>query len=296
MKLRISDHAGNSAEICDLGAELKSFCVNGCEYIWQGDDTHWSGSSPFLFPIASNVRDDTVWMEGKPFHLTQHGFAKNKCWTPICQSEDAVTFSLKADADTLSVYPYHFVLEAAYIIRDGILTMTMTVRNEEPERDMPFCFGTHPAFCVPFDPESGSGFEDYRIILEKEEENSCPLYNSEKRQINVENREAFLEPDCRTLCLQYPVFDRVGTILFDKLRSRSAVLLDTKTGRKLSLSFPDFEYLAIWTDHAPFICIEPWQGLSACSDEGDEMIQKRGVQILSPGSSKQFRLEIRIEA
>ena len=295
MKLRITDHAGNSAEICGCGAELKSFCVNGREYIWQGDGIHWPGSSPFLFPIASNVREDTVWMEGKPFHLTQHGFVKNKKWTPVFQSESTVIFSLKADEETLTAYPYHFALEAAYEIRDGALMMTMTVHNEEAERVMPFCFGTHPAFCVPFDPDSGSRFEDYRIILEKREENSCPLYDNKKRQIDVEKREAFLESDGRTLCLRYPVFDRVGTVIFDRLNSRSAVLLDSKTGQKLTLSFPDFDYLAIWTDHAPFICIEPWQGLSACSDEGDEMTGKRGVQFLPPGTSSKYRLIFRVE-
>lgn len=290
MKITIRDAAGNSAAADTLGAELKSFRTGGAEYIWQGDPRYWSGSAPFLFPIASNARQDTLYIEGKPYHMPMHGFAKDLEWEVGKQSEDCVTFLLRQTAETLASYPFRFTMEAKYAIAGGMLTMTMTIRNDDT-REMPYCFGTHPAFNVPFDPAAGSSFADYRIEFEKEEENSCPLYDGAARQIDVNRRESFLEPDNRTLRLDYDVFARVDTVIFDHMNSRSAALIDGKTGRKLTLGYPTFDYAAVWTKPgAPYVCIEPWQGLSACSDEDDNMLSKRGVKCLKPGESDVYVL------
>lgn len=295
MIVTIQDSFGNSAAIATLGAELKSFRTGGLETIWQGDPAYWDGSAPFLFPIASNVRNDTVMIEGKPYHLTQHGFAKNLEWEITAQTEDAVTLSLHENTDTLAAYPFRFTMDATYTIRSGKLTMSMHIRNDD-SREMPYCFGTHPAFNVPLDPQSGSSFSDYQIVFEKEEINSCPLYDGKNRQIDVENRESFLLPDNRTLPLDYNIFARIDTVIFDHMNSRKADLVDTRTGLKLVLEYPTFDYCAVWTKNgAPYVCIEPWQGLSTCSDEDDNFLSKRGVKRLDPGKSDEYILRFSVE-
>ncbi|MGI5893554.1 MAG: aldose 1-epimerase family protein [Candidatus Merdivicinus sp.] len=294
MIVTIQDKMGNSASIQTLGAELKSYRVNGTEYIWQGSPHFWSESAPFLFPIASNVRNDTVYIEGKPYHMPMHGFAKNLEWTLSEQQENCAVFILQETPETLQSYPFRFLLTATYSIQDGILNLTIKVCNQD-NRQMPYCFGTHPAFCVPFDPKFGSKFTDYQIVFDKEEENSSPLYDGTARQIDIAKRESFLESDNRTLSLNYETFQRVDTILFDRMNSRRADLVDTVTGRKLTLEYPDFGYCAIWTTPgAPYVCIEPWQGLSTCSDEDDQFISKRGVKCLNPGEAEEYILRFSV--
>ena len=44
-----------SIRVSSLGAELKSVCLDGFEYLWQGDPTYWKGQSPILFPIIGGA-------------------------------------------------------------------------------------------------------------------------------------------------------------------------------------------------------------------------------------------------
>ena len=293
MDYTIRDSLGNTAVIRDQGAELKSFCTGGEEYIWQGEPGHWEESAPFLFPIASNVRGDQVWIVGKPYAMGQHGFARKLCWSLIRKEEDSAAFCLRETPETLACYPFRFSLTASYTIRDGALDLEILVKNED-SRPMPYCLGTHPGFCVPF-AGSDSGFEDYRIVFEKPEENSCPLYDGQKREINVENRASFLEPDNRTIRLNYDAFRKVDTIIFDKLSSRSVDLTDSRTGKALTLAYENFDYIAFWTDGGRYLCIEPWQGLSTCSDEDDNFLSKRGVQVLQPGETGRHALHFSVK-
>lgn len=294
MNVTITGPNGASATINTLGAELKSFISGGCDYIWNSDPKYWTGSSPFLFPIASNVRDHHVLIDGKSYYLLPHGFAKNNEWTLKEQTETTAAFTFSQTEETLEHYPFAFTMEATYAIREDGLRMTMVIRNDS-QGQMPYCFGTHPAFRVPFQNSPESAFTDYSIHFEKPEENSCPIYDNAHGQIDVSNRESFLS-DPQTLPLRYEDYDRVDTIIFDHLNSAWTELRDNRTGRSLRLSFDHFDYIAFWTPHAPFICIEPWQGLSVCSDEGDDFRKKRGVKTLSPGESDTYTLDIAINA
>ena len=51
MKYKITS---NEAEVCVLqeGAMLTSLLKNSTEYLWQGDEEHWSGQAPICFPIV----------------------------------------------------------------------------------------------------------------------------------------------------------------------------------------------------------------------------------------------------
>ena len=52
------------------------------------------------------------------------------------------------------------------------------------------------------------------------------------------------------------------------------------------MSFPDFPYLIIWSKpEGDFVAIEPWGGLSTCSDEGDVFEEKRGCLTAKPGET-----------
>ena len=43
------------------------------------------------------------------------------------------------------------------------------------------------------------------------------------------------------------------------------------------MEYKDFPYLILWSsaNHGNFVAIEPWTGLSTCSDEGDWFEEKK---------------------
>ena len=62
-----------TAVIDSVGAQLISYKdADQKEYIWQRDPKFWEKSSPILFPIVGNLRNDETIIEGKPYHLTKH--------------------------------------------------------------------------------------------------------------------------------------------------------------------------------------------------------------------------------
>ncbi|MFR2950956.1 MAG: hypothetical protein ACLTKG_06345 [Collinsella intestinalis] len=86
----------------------------------------------------------------------------------------------------------------------------------------------------------------------------------------------------RTLPLTHELFDFAETI-FDVLNSRTVDLVKKGEEKGLRVSFPDFPYLIIWSKpEGDFVAIEPWGGLSTCSDEGDIFEDKRSCLTAKP--------------
>ena len=55
-----------TARIESKGAELLSLVKNETEYMWQKDPAFWGKTSPVLFPIVGNLRNDTVTLMESP--------------------------------------------------------------------------------------------------------------------------------------------------------------------------------------------------------------------------------------
>lgn len=53
-------------------------------------------------------------------------------------------------------------------------------------------------------------------------------------------------------------------LVFDALKSRKVALKHKKTGHGILVSFPDFDYLGVWSsaNDGPFVALEPWSGTS----------------------------------
>ena len=50
----------------------------------------------------------------------------------------------------------------------------------------------------------------------------------------------------------------------------------------------------LWStaNKGPFIALEPWIGLSTCSDESDRFEEKRNLQMAKPGENKEYQFDI----
>jgi galactose mutarotase-like enzyme len=91
MKKTLLTNSYAVATIKHIGAELSSFLFNDKEYIWQANPDIWNRHAPVLFPIVGRLKEDTYFVKGEPFHLTQHGFARDYEFRLVSQNESSVT-------------------------------------------------------------------------------------------------------------------------------------------------------------------------------------------------------------
>ena len=109
-----------SATVKADGAELCSLRdAAGEEMLWQGGAV-WPRHAPVLFPIVGRLKDDTLRHEGKSYHLTQHGFARDRRFAWLTRNPTACRLVLHEDTETRAVYPFAFRLEIAFRLDDQV--------------------------------------------------------------------------------------------------------------------------------------------------------------------------------
>lgn len=264
-----------------LGGELVSLRGDR-EYIWGGDPAYWTGRNPVLFPIVGSLIHETVRFDGKEYHMGRHGFARRSEFSVADQGPDFVVFQLREHPDTLAQYPYPFSLQVRHQLEVDGFTTAFTVENPGTA-PLPFCIGAHTAFRCPL--EEGRSFEDYQLIFDEPEE-ADSLLLSPAGILQNGKTERFLSGE-KTLPLDYDIFARLDTLIFQGLRSKGVSLADRETGRGVHIAYEDFPMVAFWTKPgAPYICLEPWHGCAAFDDETGAFLDKPHCISLAPGASK----------
>ena len=88
----------------------------------------------------------------------------------------------------------------------------------------------------------------------------------------------------------------MDAVTLDRLKSRRVRLATEKHNKGIEVDFADFPYLILWStaNKSPFIALEPWSGLSTCTDEGDVFEEKADVSLIEPLGKKEFKLRISI--
>ena len=132
-----------------LGAELNSYSnPSGNEYVWNSDPAYWLRSSPLLFPTVGNVRNGETVIKDHIYQMPKHGFCKESEFEVTEQTENSVTFLLKANEETLKHYPYDFELYLSYHLNGSTLSMDYRVINKDSDL-MYYHIGAHPGFMCP---------------------------------------------------------------------------------------------------------------------------------------------------
>lgn len=277
-------NASLTAAVRTLGGELVSLRDReGAEYIWQGDPAFWSGQNPVLFPIVGSLRDGRVDVDGQTCEMGRHGFARRSEFTLTDQASDFAVLELRESPETLAQFPRPFVLQVRHQLLENGFSTTFAVENPGPE-PLPFCIGAHTAIRCPLLP--GERFEDYELIFDQPEDADSLLLNAQGL-IRDGGKEPMLHSGKVTL--DYEVFRRLDTIIFQGLRSQRVSLRHKDTGRGVSLDFREFPMIAFWTKPgAPFLCMEPWHGCAAYTGESGRFQDKPHVITLAPGGRKEL--------
>lgn len=276
--------------VSNHGAEMHGLLdrKTGTQYIWQGDATYWHWHAPICFPITGRVHDDTYSVDGKGYHLTVHGFARDNDFDLLKKTENSLIYELKYSDETLKLYPYKFSLKLEYVLQDKGVKVNYYVENLD-DKDIFFAIGLHTAYNCPMD--AGDSFEDYELVLEQKE--TLDRYFLENG-ILPPVKEVFLQ-DEDTIPVTKELFKR-DIVFLQNVKSKSVMLKSRKSGKAVKVSYENFDNLGFWTkpQGAPFICIEPWKGLADKKDKHVDFSQKDGNNCLKPGQVFTCSYEIEI--
>ena len=261
------------------GAQLQELILKKDDknYLWHGNSKYWGRRAPVLFPIVGRLKDDKYSYKGQEYEMTQHGFARDKEFELVEQSKNHLTYSLEQSRDTLEKYPFKFRLQIKYTIQGNSLDISYRIINQD-QKDIYFSIGAHPAFYWPL--AENEKKEDYYLEFEKKEKAAkylleAGLLNHQKEIILNNQKIIELSPD---------IF-KDDALVFKDLKSEKVTLKSKKSEREVKMEFKNFPYLGIWSQsaEAPFICLEPWQGIADSVDSSGKIKEKEGIRQLKVG-------------
>ncbi len=286
MAVKIS--SGNVTVLClQEGAMLHSLVKDGVEYLWQGDKEHWGGQAPVCFPIVGVLKDGKASAFGKPCNMKRHGVARINPFEIKEQAPNSVSFVQNSSHETKKEFPFDYSLLIKYTVLKNSVTTEYTVKNTGTDK-LPFAIGGHPAFNCPL--ESGERFEDYSVKFDKVLNHPCLRPDIHSGIIDVSKRYDVVS-NSDEIKMNHSLFAD-DAMVFDGIKSKSATL--SAGGRGVRLDYQDFENLLIWSsaNGGDFVALEPWTGISTCTDESEEFEKKRGITVLEPGEEASFKFKI----
>lgn len=279
-----------SLSVKNNGAEMVSLrhLGNDREYLWQGDPTFWTRRAPVLFPIVGKLNNNSYRIGEKSFFLSQHGFARDKVFDLIAGNEDKLVFQLKDDEESRKNYPFLFKLCISYQLVKNKVIITYEVSNPD-QKDLLFSIGGHPGFA--FHSKDGNTMDNFYLEFEQKEHADRHLL---KEGLFNGEKETVLS-DSSILPLNDTWFEKDAIVLKD-LRSSGVSLKSQAGDYHLRFDFQGWPQFGIWTPkkNAPFLCLEPWQGIADSYAFSGEFSEKEGMVALSAGETfkRSYSVEI----
>lgn len=260
------------------GAELSSIFnkKENKEMLWQGDPEYWGRRSPVLFPVVGKYKNGKTTYNGKEYSLGQHGFARDREFTPVEKTESKISFELLSNEETLKQYPFRFRLVCSFELQNDKIIIGWNVENTD-DKKMYFSIGAHPAFyCEKGETVLAMNGENLKYNLI----NSDGLYTAPK--YDVEN----------SFVLHDSVFDKDALIIENSDVNEISLIDNNK--KYLTVKF-DTPLFGIWSPakkNAPFVCIEPWYGRCDAEDFNGDITEREWSNSLEIGEKWYKEYEI----
>lgn len=277
-----------SVTFSDEGAMLRSLKKDGIEYLWQGDPAYWAGQAPVCFPIAGVLPEGKATAFGKPCQMKRHGVARITPFKVLECHKNGVTFVQHSNEETKKAYPFDYELEIRYELLGSTVSNAYVIRNCS-DGPMPFAIGGHPAFRCPL--TDGEKFEDYSVVFDRKMTKQALRPDHHTGLVDISKRYDVLS-DSDTIKMRHDLFYD-DALIFDDIPSKKATLIGP-AGKGVCVEYQDMPNLLIWSaeNDAPFVALEPWHGISHCSDEDAVFENKRYMTVLQPGETASFRFKI----
>jgi galactose mutarotase-like enzyme len=259
------------------GAELTQLFhkEHELDYLWHGDPAVWGKHSPVLFPIVGTLKNNTYFYNDVSYQLPRHGFARDKQFAVEEQTADTITFLLRSDAETYTIYPFMFEFRIKYSLFENALAVAYEVVNAGKDT-MYFSVGAHPAFKLPLVP--GTTYTDYYLQFNQSE--TAPRWPISPDGL-IEQSPLPLLQDTNRLNLSKDLFQKDALVL-KGMASTIVTLGSTKTPHGFRFDYPGFPFFGIWAaKNADFVCIEPWCGIADSVATDQQLSEKEGINKLA---------------
>lgn len=266
--------------VSELGAEMQSLfsLETETEWLWQGNTEIWPRKAPFLFPVVGKLNNNQFRHQGKILPLAQHGFARDSVFQLVAENQTMLRFRLEGNEEDFGNFPFPFILEIAYELRDSRILISCLVKNPS-QQELPFSIGAHPGFGL-------SGWPDKNYYLHFPEA-IRPEYSLLSNGLLDVNRRFPLLLENQSLKISPGLFAEDALIFAQPEFSRIQIVPEGG-GEKLEVSFEGFPFLGLWSKPgAAFVCIEPWYGHADPLDFQGEFSEKPGIICLAAGGKFQ---------
>ena len=248
---------------CELSSVVRKSDNN--EYMWDAKPDIWKRHAPVLFPVVGKYKNDSVKYEGKDYHLTQHGFARDMEFTLVSKESDEIVMKLEENEDTLTKYPFKFRLECGFKLEENSIKVSWKVVNTN-DKEMYFSIGGHPAFVRPAGKGSLAGAE---ISFDTSEKSvNYKLLNADGL---VEDKVYELPLTDGRAVLTEEMFNNDALIFENSQSGRVSLSDEGKTFVTVEFDAPVFGVWAPVNKKVPFVCIEPWYGRADGADFNGEL-------------------------
>lgn len=263
-----------AVQIDELGAELCSFLDKNTmlEYVWQGNSDFWASTAPVLFPIIGALKNGSYLYEGMEYSVPKHGFIRyNENLEVKHKTENAITFSYTSNEKLKLDYPFDFQFEITFLLVDNRLEVAHQITNLGTT-EMLFSLGGHPAFNCPL--LTGENYNDYYLEFDQLQSlattvlSNNGLLTDESFQVITNKKQINLSED---------LFAN-DALIFRDIKSKKVALKSKNHSHSVELTYADFKNLGIWAKHkAPFVCIEPWLGVTDHENATGVFKEKEGI-------------------
>ena len=256
--------------------------------------------TPILFPYPNRIRSGKYSFGGKDYQLpitlgpnAIHGFAFDAKWSLVEHGGDAAgafvvgRFHLASHAPEMRpLWPTDAMIQVRYSLAGRTLSMSTTVSNPT-ERDLPYGFGIHPYFRLPFGP--GGDAAKTAVILPASKTWVLDAFLPTGEIRPVDQGLDFREGKPR-LGLK---LDDVFTGLSYRGDRGMARLVDREKGAELRLIFDkSFRELVAYTPDDPdVISIEPYTQTTDAINLQPKGVDA-GLRVLGHGQSETLELAI----
>ncbi|QIK69611.1 aldose 1-epimerase family protein [Erysipelothrix sp. HDW6C] len=268
--------------IAEHGAEIVSVYnkVTKKEMMWSGDTKYWGRVSPVLFPIVGRVINGSYRIDDTSYQLSQHGFLRDQDFTVKTHDATHAVLRFESQGQLKDKYPFEHAVEIEYRLDADTIHIGWHVFNLDTQ-EMYYSIGAHPAFALTPDDNY-----EFRFKTRGPVDEITLKGGHVDQQVPIE-----VEP--------IPVeFERFSNDALIYTNVDAVDLVNLKTGETVRAEFAGFDYVGLWTpvvdgELAPFICIEPWLGITDRFDATGDFKEKLAIKTLERGADITHRYSLR---
>ena len=267
-----------------LGAELISMARideagNWIGFLYRDNDLTppqrgWANHATVMGYYLHRLKNGSSLYRGHEIKGGTHGFLRTKTWHLAGSSTEGSGASLKYQItpdDFSSIeYPLKVSVDLTYQVDINGVDVVFEFRNHEPELTAHVSFGLHPGFAA-------TSFESFHLQMPR---GLYRRYFSPGNFLSGETREL----EFRGGEMPFSKDELPGSIILELVNvpRRQFSFVDPESGRWVIMNLAGVPYITLWSDRAPFLCIEPCWGLTDDQDQRP-FEKKRGIQIIPPG-------------